>query len=162
MIPAQSFATVKNVLIAKITQGAASGSVEKVKVKITSADGSVEEKILSIQVQANLQVKFENINYTASPRIGRIQYMKVGLHNIGQVEPSEKMTLTLTSEAPASALSVDQAEVEVYQLPAGTIYSIPGLAYTVLSAEALAKGIVMHVSLKHGSRIVLTQDVKLQ
>ena len=44
----------------------------------------------------------------------------------------------------------------------GTIYSIPGLAYTVLSAEALAKVIIMHVSLKHGSRIVLTQDVKLQ
>ena len=161
-IPAQSLATVKNVLTAKITQGAAAGSTEKLKVKITTADGKTDERLITIQVIANLQVKFTNINFNASPRIGRTQYMKVTLNNVGTIEPSQKVTLTLTSEAAASDLRIDVSEVEVYRLPVGTIFVIPGLAYTVLNQQALAKGIIMHVSLKHGTRVVLTQDIKLQ
>jgi hypothetical protein len=36
------------------------------------------------------------------------------------------------------------------------------LAYTVLNEQALSKGMMMKVSLKHGTRVVHTQDVKLQ
>jgi len=51
--------------------------------------------------------------------------------------------------------------VEVYKLPTGTTFLIPGLAYTVLNEDALTRGMIMHLSLMHGTHVVMTQDLKL-
>ena len=136
--------------------------MEKLKVKVTSPDGLVEERIITINVMANLQVKFSYIDYNSSPRIGKMQKMKVSINNVDKVAPVEKMYLELTSEESTSNLRIDYGSVEVYQLPVGSIWSIPGLAYTVLNQQALNRGITMKLSLKHGTRVVFTQDLKLQ
>ena len=161
-IPANTVATVSNVLTAKVLETTNAGSNEQLQINFTDELGNKTTTILAVNITPDLQLEFKDVSYNNSPRLGKTQTMKVSIGNNGNQDSFASLVVGISSSVSKEVLRLDVAEITMDPLSAGDHTKVKGLSYTVLDANALAQGIPMTVYVKHGGRTVLKQTLQLR
>jgi hypothetical protein len=153
---------IKNALRGVIPLSATAGGKAILKIKFSFPGLKTQELQTTVMIAPVLKAQITSADYDSTPKIGRTQKVKVYTANTGDLNPTERVTVELATNALPNALELTNPNLEIFRFQAGASISLKGLTYVLRDTSLLPKDFYLQVRIKHGNRVVAVYPMNIR
>ena len=152
-LPANSQILVTHVAEIRVNPSATGSQAIQIAVTVMAPNSPDARIVVNATTVPHIQSEIVKLDYDSKPKVGKSTELKVEVKNTSNVKPTAPMKVVITTQESSSDLRIDQGSSDLKAMDPGKKNTAKGLKYTVLSKEALARGLKIKVTVYHGRNV---------